>query len=188
MLFRSTRDGRVSPWLRSPALDGVAEFGTTGLRYQPGRRAFLVTQQTISTGATLPTNGGLYRIPIDPSGAPGTPDLLWTSQPTDLPDGFGVARSGHVYIAMSGLTNRIVELDAAGRELDSFPGVPGTGENGSPIPFDTPCSATFLGSRILVANQSAVQGDASHMGILDVEVGEPGRAPWVPASAGFSQG
>ena len=91
-------------------------------------------------------------------------------------------------LPISGLTNRIVEVDADGAEVDSFPQLPLVGENGSSIPFDTPCSATFLGTRILVANQSAVQGDASHMGILDVEVGEPGRAPWVPASAGFSQG
>ena len=58
-----------------------------------------------------------------------------------------------------------------------------TGDNGSPIPFDTPCSATFLGSRILVANQSAVAGDTSHQAILSTYVGEPGVAPYLPRSA-----
>ena len=59
-----------------------------------------------------------------------------------------------------------------------------TGSN-YPEPFDTPCSATFLGSRVLVANQSAVAGDASHQAILDVEVGEPGLAAYLPATASF---
>lgn len=191
VIWRVRTDGRVTPWLRSPLLAGVAGFGTTGLRWVPDRRAFLVTQQTLapgSAGATLPTNGGLLRIAMGTRGTPGTPRVLWTSLPTDLPDGFGIGRSGHVYIAMAGPTNRLVELDADGRELGSFPRVPLTGDNGSPIPFDTPCSATFLGTRVLVANQSAVAGDATHMAVLDVEVGERGLAPWVPTDARFRLG
>lgn len=187
VIWRVRPDGTVSEWLRSSALAGVLEFGTTGLRYVPRDRAFYATQQTITTGATLPTNGGLYRIPMAADGSPGTPELLWTSLPTDLPDGFGISRSGHFLIAMAGLTNRIVELDADGTEVDSFPQLPLVGENGSSIPFDTPCSATFLGTRVLVANQSAVQGDATHMAILDVEVGQEGVAPWVPRSAEFGR-
>ena len=60
-----------------------------------------------------------------------------------------------------------------------------TGDNGSAVPFDTPCSATFLGNRVLVANQSAVAGDASHQAILDVEVGEPGLPAYLPKTATF---
>ena len=66
-----------------------------------------------------------------------------------------------------------------------FPEAPLAGDNGSPVPFDTPCSATFLGTRVLVANQSAVAGDASHQAILSVHVGEKGRAPYLPRSAVF---
>lgn len=188
VIWRVRPDGVVRAWLRDPALDGVAGFGTAALRYLPAQRAFLVTQQTLApgtAGATPPTSGGLLRVALSRTGAPGRPRLLWTSAPGDLPDGLGVARSGQVYVAMAGPTNRLVELDADGRELDAFPAVPGTGDNGSPVPFDTPCSATFLGTRVLVANQSAVAGDASHMGVLDVEVGEPGLPPSVPASARF---
>ena len=36
--------------------------------------------------------------------------------------------------------------------------------------------------RVLVANQSFF-GDTSHHAVLDVEVGEPGRAPYLPRSA-----
>jgi hypothetical protein len=38
---------------------------------------------------------------------------------------------------------------------------------------------------VLVANQSAVAGDASHQAILDVEVGEPGLPAYLPRAAGF---
>ena len=171
-------------WFTSPALEGV-EFGTTGIRFRPGARDLLITQQTAAHGASAPTNGHLYRLPIRSDGRPGTLTTLWTSRPGDLPDGFGIGRSGHVYVALAGLANQLVELTPYGREVARFPEVPLAGENGSPVPFDTPCNATFLGTRVLVANQSAVAGDASHQAILDVEVGEPGVAPYLPTTATF---
>jgi hypothetical protein len=186
VVYRVTRRGKVSEWLRDPALDGVAGFGTTGIRYLPDDEAFLLTQQTLSTGDALPTNGALLRVPLE-GRAPGEVEIVWTSQPTDLPDGFGIGRrTGHVYVAMVGLTNRIAEVDpATGEEVDSFPAVPFAGENGSEIPFDSPCNATFLGKSVLVANQSAVQGDASHHAVLRVFVGERGLAPYLPKKARF---
>jgi sugar lactone lactonase YvrE len=170
-------------WFSSPALSSV-EFGTTGIRFRPGRGDLLITQQTSTDGAALPTNGHLYRLPVGKDGRPGSLQTLWTSRPGDLPDGFGIAKSGNVYVALAGLSNQLVELTASGKEIARF-GQAVTGENGSAVPFDTPCSATFLGNRVLVANQSAVTGDASHQAILDVEVGEPGQAPYLPTSAGF---
>ena len=171
-------------WFSSPALAGAVEFGTTGIRFRPGHRDLLITQQTAADGAALPTNGHLYRLPIKPSGAPGALATLWTSQPGDLPDGFGIGRSGHVYVALAGLANQLVELTAKGKEVRRF-GTALTGDNGSPVPFDTPCSATFLGKRVLVANQSAIAGDATHQAILDVYVGERGAAPYLPKGARF---
>ncbi|MAO81864.1 SMP-30/gluconolactonase/LRE family protein [uncultured Nocardioides sp.] len=186
VVHRVTRRGKVTEWLRDPALDGVLGFGTTGIRYVPDERAFLLTQQTLSTGATLPTNGALLRVPLE-GRAPGGVEVVWTSLPTDLPDGFGIGRrTGHVYVAMVGPTNRIAEIDpATGEEVDSFPALPLVGENGSEIPFDSPCNATFLGKDVLVANQSAVQGDASHHAVLRVRVGERGLAPYLPRRATF---
>ena len=74
------------------------------------------------------------------------------------------------------------ELGAGGREIARFPDATAGGANGSPIPFDTPSSATFLGTRVLVANQSFF-GDTSHHAILDVAVGERGRATYLPSNA-----
>lgn len=171
-------------WFTSPALAGAVGFGTAGIRYRPGRSDLLITQQTVSDGSDLPTDGALYRLPLDDRGRAGELETRWTSQPGDLPDGFGIGRSGHVYVALAGPANQLVELTAAGEEVRRF-GTPLTGDNGSPVPFDTPCSATFLGRSVLVANQSAVAGDASHQAILDVHVGEPGRPPYLPRRAGF---
>ncbi len=59
-------------WFTSPALSSV-EFGTTGIRFRPGQRDLLITQQTSTDGAALPTNGHLYRLPIGTSGQAGDP-------------------------------------------------------------------------------------------------------------------
>lgn len=172
-------------WFTSDALNG-SEFGTTGLRYRPGRGDLVIAQQAVLDGSQLPVNGGIHSLPVRRDGRPGTLTELWQSGPLDLPDGFGIGRSGHLYVALVG-TNQIVELTASGREVDRFPNVPLTGDNGSAIGFDTPCSATFLGTRVLVANQSALAGDAGHQAILAVEVGERGRAPYLPRSARFGR-
>ena len=172
--------GRAEPWYADARLDG-GEFGTTGMLLAPNRKALLITQQTESQSPT-PTQGHLYRLPIarakDKELA-----VLWTSQPSDLPDGFGIGRSGRIYIANAGLTNQLVVLSPEGEELERFPEVPGSGENGSEVPFDTPSSATFYGKRVMVANQSFT-GDREHHVILDVHVGERGKRVFVPSSAG----
>jgi len=173
--------GRVVKWFTSDRLSGMGGFGTTGIAFRPGRRDLLVTQQTAP--GLLPANGHLYSLAVRRDGRPGRLRGLWTSRPAELPDGFGIGRSGHIYVAMAGLSAQLVELSATGEELDRFPDVPLTGDNGSPIPFDTPCNATFHGTKVLVANQSAVLGDADHQVILAAEVGERGRAPYLPKGA-----
>lgn len=169
--------GAPRVWFSSSKLDGTLEFGTTGLGYRAGRRDFLISQQT--TGG-LSAQGRLYRLPITANGKPGTLTTLWKSKLAELPDGFGIGRSGRIYLANVGLSNQIVVLSATGRELERFPKTPGPGNNGSPIPFDGPSNATFVGTRVLVANQSPILGQAGHHVILDVEVGEYGAAPYVP--------
>lgn len=184
VVWRVRRDGRVERWFAGPELEGVAGFGTTGIVYRPRQRDFLLTQQTTSDGSADPTSGKLLRLKLRKQG-PGPISTLWTSLPTDLPDGFGIGRSGRIYVAMVGLTAQLVELSPTGEELDRFPDVPFLGLNGSRIPFDSPSNATFQGTSVLVANQSAIAGDASHQAILRVEVGERGRRPHLPRTATF---
>jgi len=172
--------GTPTPWFTDPRLDGT-DFGTAGLLLAPTHDALLFTQQSSADGPTA-TQGKLYRLPIR-SARPGTLRQLWTSGPTELPDGFGIARSGRIYIAEAGPANQLVVVSPTGRELERFPDQPFTGDNGSSVPFDTPSSATFAGRSVLVANQ-AYFGDTSHHAILDVYVGERGAPVYIPASAG----
>ncbi|WP_205473766.1 SMP-30/gluconolactonase/LRE family protein [Nocardioides sp. SYSU D00038] len=171
-------------WFSSRHLQGI-KFGTTGIDFRPATREFLITQQTTLGGSTLPTNGALFALPLRPDGRPGTLRTLWRSRPAELPDGFGIGRSGRIYVSLAGPAAQLVELTPQGKEVGRFPKVPLLGDNGSPIPFDTPCSATFLGTTVLVANQSAIAGKAAHQAILAVEVGETGRRPWLPKRARF---
>jgi sugar lactone lactonase YvrE len=174
--------GTARAWFSDERLVGAVEFGTTGIVMGPARRSFYITQQTTSAPGADPTVGYLFRLGLRDDGKPGALRTLWTSQPTELPDGFGIGRSGKFYISLAGLTNQLVVVGPKGAELARI-GTAGTGDNGSPIPFDTPSSATFLGKRVLVANQSFT-GDTTHHAILDVYVGETGFKTFVPRSAG----
>ena len=168
--------GTPKAWFSSKALAGL-DFGTTGIVYRPQQHDFLIAQQT--TTSPLSASGRLYRLGVTSTGRPSTLSTLWRSRAGELPDGFGVARSGRNYLANVGLSNQLVMLSSTGTELARF-GTPITGGNGSPIPFDGPSNATFLGTRILVANQSPITGTREHLAILDVEVGEPGASIYRP--------
>ena len=182
VLWRVTSSGRVSRFLTSPSLEGEAGFGTTGIAYRPDRHDLLITQQTVAGGP--PSVGYLYSLPVR-HGKPGRLRTLWTSQPTDLPDGFGIARSGRIYVANAGLTNQLVQLSPTGEELDRFPDAAGGGENGWRFPSTPRAAPPSTAPRCSWRNQSAVQEDASHMAILRVHVGERGRTPYLPRSASF---
>lgn len=172
--------GLPEEWFRSPRLSGL-EFGTTGLVYRPDQRAFLVTQMTTDALTDL-KRGHLYRLDVGADGGPGRLVTLWRSRTMELPDGFGVAASGAIYVALLG-TNQLVRLSPDGAELERFPALPLTGDNGSAVPFDGPSNATFLGTSVLVANQSPVLGNRAHHVILDVETGEQAAAPHLPPNA-----
>lgn len=175
--------GTPEPWFTDRRLDGV-EFGTTGIALAPERNALYVVQQTsLGLGELSIATGKLYKLPIASDGRPGTLSMIWQSLPAELPDGIGIAQSGRIYLGNVGLTQQIVVIDKRGKEIERFPKIPLTGDNGSAIPFDGPSNATFVGDRILVANQANL-GNTSHHAILDVNVGEPGVEIHIPAGAG----
>lgn len=177
--------GEPQVWLTDQRLDG-GPFGTTGLRLAGDRSTLLVTQQSSTgLGELNPTTGKLYAVPIGADGRPGPMSMLWESRPADSPDGFAVAESGRIYVAnVSPTSNQIVVLAPDGRELERFPEAPVTGDNGSQVPFDSPSSVAFLGTRAIVANQAYVTGDRDHQALLDVETGEPGLPIFIPPDAG----
>jgi len=176
--------GAARIWLADRRLDGDL-FGTAGLSLTPGHNSLLFTQgSSLGMGDGNPSTGKLYSVAIDGDGGPGAITQLWESRFGDLPDGFAIATSGHVYVALVGLPNQLVELGADGSELERFPPAPLTGQNGSAEPFDNPSSARFLGTSLIVPNQSYVQGNPSHWTLLDVETGERGVPEFIPATAG----
>ena len=172
--------GAPQIWLSDRRLDG-GQFGTTGIALAGDRRTLLVAQgSSAGLGAVNPATGKLYAVPIGTDGRPGAMRQLWESRPADLPDGFGIARSGRIYVPLAGAANQIAVLAPDGREIERFPTVPLTGDNGSGIPFDTPSSVRFLGTRIIVPNQSFVTGTRDNQNLLDVEAGEPGLVELIP--------
>ena len=177
------RGGEPEQWLSDPRLDG-GEFGTTGLGLAADRKTLLVATQSEAGGAAgNPTTGRLWSLPIGADGKAGAMEELWESGPADGPDGFAIARSGAIYMTLL-VKNQIAVIGPDGAEVERFPQVPGTGENGSSVPFDSPSSARFLGTRLIVAQQSYFMGDPSRQAILDVEAGEQGLPELIPPNAG----
>jgi sugar lactone lactonase YvrE len=182
----SPRGGAAQVWLADPRLDGDM-FGTAGIVLAADHRTLLFTQASSAgvsaplLGTLNPSTGKLYAVTAGarPSGL----RQVWESRPADTPDGFALGRSGDAYIALVG-SNQLVRVAPGGSELDRFPALPLTGDNGSSVPFDNPSSAMFLGTRLMVANESFVAGSRDHQATLDVEAGERGLPVFVPRNAG----
>ena len=177
--------GPARVWLADRRLDGQM-FGTTGIALAADRRTLIVAQGSsggvVGALGTNPTAGKLYRLPIAPDGSPGELTQFYESGPAEQPDGFGIAESGRIYIALL-TVNQIAVIAPDGHEVERFP--TGTdGANGSPAPFDSPSSAKFLGSRLMVPNQSYFNGDRERQTLLDVETGERGLPEYIPPGAG----
>ena len=173
-----TGGGKAHVWFTDPRLDGSL-FGPAGILMMPDRRTLMIS--TSAGGATSPdaTTGELYKLPIQQNGRPGKLREIWESGPTEAPDGFALARSGNVYMALVGPQgNQLVVIAPSGTELARFPN--GTsGENGSKVPFDSPSSVQFLGRRLIVTNDAFISGDKSHMVIFDVWAGELGQPVFI---------
>jgi sugar lactone lactonase YvrE len=167
--------GTAQVWLSDARLDG-GMFGTTGILLGADRHTLFIGQGSSgSPGATLlggfnSSTGKLYSVPIQANGSPGALKQIWESQPADLPDGFAIAASGRFYIPLAGTSNQIAVVAPDGREL----------ERSSNDIYDTPSSARFLGTRLIVANQSYISGDANKQAVLDVETGEAGLPEFIP--------
>ncbi|MCW2968708.1 MAG: hypothetical protein JWM71_2480 [Solirubrobacteraceae bacterium] len=178
------RGGKPVEWLRDPQLDGGGEFGATGIELLADRKTLMVGMQSeAGAGAGDPATGRLLKVAIGPDGKPGKLTQFWESRPADGPDGFAVAKSGKVYVALL-VSNQIGVVGPDGKELERFPTLPGTGANGSAVPFDAPSSVQFLGNRLIVANQSYFTGTAANQAVLDVYAGEPGLKRLIPKTAG----
>jgi SMP-30/Gluconolactonase/LRE-like region len=166
------RGGRPRVWFTDPRLENF--FGPNGIQFLADGRTlmFVVTAAGPVTGD--PTSGALYKLRVRRRGAPGRLRLFWRSRPFDGPDGFAIARSGNVYLALAA-ANQLVRISPRGKEVARIP-TPLENE-AQEIPFDGPASVAFLGKRVLVTNQTGQpigSGTPEHWAVLDVFAGERG--------------
>jgi hypothetical protein len=63
------------------------------------------------------------------------------------------------------------------------PGLPRSGDisSRSSVPFDSPSGVAFLGTRLIVANQSYFAGSKANQALLALETGEVGAPVYVPS-------
>ena len=163
--------GNAEVWLADRRLDGQS-FGTTGIALAGDRRTLLVVQGSSGGGGGgNPTTGKLYSLPIQPDGKPGELRQMWESGPAELPDGFGIGRSGRIYIALAN-ANQIAVVGPDGAELERF----------NSDQFDTPSSAKFFGTSLAVPNQSFATGNRDRQTLMAVEAGEQGLPELIPAA------
>jgi sugar lactone lactonase YvrE len=172
--------GEAQIWLTDPQLDG-AEFGPAGIVLMPDHKTLMISTSAggVATGGD-PTTGKLYTVPIQDDGKPGALKKLYESGPREAPDGFAIAASGNIYLALVGPgANQLVQIDPSGKELARVPGSPAANAQ-MEVPFDSPSSVQFDGERMIVTNDSFFSGDQSHMVLFDVFAAEPGEPVFVP--------
>jgi len=175
--------GAAKVWLTDTALDGN-QFGTSGIVLLPDHKTLLISQASSESMVNgNPTTGRLYKVEIRPDGSPGPLQQIWESGPAEAPDGFAVAQSGNVYMALVGPgTNQLVEISPTGQELARYP-ADRSGNNGTAVPFDEPSSVRFDGTSLIVTNLAYASGNTAHQVLFDVEAGEPGAPIFVPPAA-----
>src|SRR5579884_1129694 len=126
--------GTAQIWLTDKRLDG-GQFGTACILLMPDHHTLLFDQAsngglgslgtvlnsvTPTNGVVNPTTGKLYEIPIESGDRPGPLTQIWESGPADAPDGCALTTTGHIFVALAGASNQIVELDSAGHEIARF--------------------------------------------------------------------
>jgi sugar lactone lactonase YvrE len=162
--------GSAEVWFTDARLENI--FGPNGIQLMADGRTLLFAVTATSPVTGDPISGALYKLPLGEGGRPGELELFWRSRPLDGPDGFAIAGSGNVYLALAG-ASQLVLISPQGAELARVPATPF--ENSQlEVPVDGPGSVAFLGERVLVSNHSPIRGDPGSWAVLDVFAGEPG--------------
>ena len=162
--------GRAHVWLTDARLESL--YGPNGIQFMADGRTLLFVNTASNPSAGNASTGRLYTVPVQPDGRPGTLTQVWESLPLDAPDGFAIAGSGNVYLALAG-ANQVVVLSPRFVELARAP-QNAAANQAEEIPLDGPASLAFLGHRLLVSNHSPIRGDPHSWAILDVFTNETG--------------
>jgi hypothetical protein len=172
--------GKGQVWFtddRLQSLIGPPAFGPSAMKLAPDHKTLYFTTVEGPTGDGDPSAGRIWRLPIGADGKPGQLQEWYTAQSADAPGGMGFAKSGDVYVSLSG-SNAIAQVGPDGKEKARFPD-PITNMSFKP-PLDSPLDVAFRGNSLLVANSAYLSNSASSFALLDVFVGEPGYDPLRP--------
>src|SRR4051794_22341345 len=170
---------------RWQSLVGPPAFGPSAMKLGPDQKTLYFTTIEGPTGDGDPSSGRIWKLPIQPDGKPGTPQQFYVAQSADAPGGMGFAKSGDIYVTLSG-SNAIAQVGPDGKEKARFPD-PVTNMTFTP-PLDSPLDVAFRGNSLLVANSAYLSNSASSFAILDVFVGEPGLDVLRPKIAAATSG
>src|SRR3954449_4769953 len=179
--------GKAQVWIpddRLQSLTAPPAFGPSAMKLAPDNKTLYFTTVEGPTGDGDPSAGRIWKLPIQPDGKPGQLQQFYVAQSADAPGGIGFAKSGDLYVTLSG-SNAIAQIGPDGKEKARFPD-PVTNATFTP-PLDSPLDVAFRGNSLLVANSAFLSNSASSFALLDVFVGETGHdvlRPKLPAPAG----
>src|SRR3954470_4353166 len=153
LIWRVPRGGGdAEVWLTDPRLESV--YGPNGIQFMADGRTLLFVNTASNPNAGNPLTGRLYTVPVQPDGSAGELTQVWESRPADAPDGFALAQTGNVYVALAG-SNQVVLLSPQFAELARSPENAAANE-AEEIPLDGPASLAWLGDRLLLSNHSPI--------------------------------
>src|SRR3954454_1644314 len=173
--------GKGQIWMtddRLQSLIGPPAFGPSAMKLGPDHKTLYFTTIEGPTGDGDPSAGRIWKLPIHPDGSPGPLQQFYVAQSADAPGGMGFAKSGDLYVSLSG-SNAIAQVGPDGKEKARFLD-PVTNMTFKP-PLDSPLDVAFRGTSLLVANSGYLSNSASSFALLDVFVGEQGYDPLRPA-------
>jgi sugar lactone lactonase YvrE len=178
LIWRVPRGGgRPSVWITDPSFE--SPFGPNGVQFMAGGRRLLLAVTATRPDSGEAGAGALFEIPlVGRRRRAGEPKLFWRSRPFDGPDGFAIARSGRVYLALAG-TSQVAVISPQGEEIARVPADPIANQT-EEIPVDAPGSVAFFGRRVLVTNHSALAGNPESWAVLDVFASETGLPLYKP--------
>jgi sugar lactone lactonase YvrE len=168
--------GAPQIWFQSPLFEGGGgfPFGPNGIRLDNARTFIYVA---ISTSASNPAQGTIYRLPLVDQPAPGDLQTFHVYGAGELPDQLAFGAQGDLYVSLA-MSNQISVLAPDGTELARY-----ASALGDAIPLDNPAGIAFdaRSKSLLIANHALLSGNPAHFAVLAMAAGDPGAPLVEPA-------
>jgi sugar lactone lactonase YvrE len=179
--------GAAQQWFTDPRI--ISPAGPNGIEVMADGSTIMFAQTIFGPVETfdrltggdpgVPGTTHLYTLSVNDDGSPGDLEVLWEGRPGDGIDGFAIATSGNVYVAL-GLGNAVAVISPHGVEIGRSPA--NEVENLLlDVPMDTPGSVKFLDDRVLVSNHAPFLAAPGAHVVFDLYAGEPGLPKFRPS-------